>query len=115
MKLATLEVSENPVTDLSPLNHMPLEHLAADDCGSLVDFDTLATLHRLSHLTLKNTLINDLSDLKGLPLTTLNVSGTPVTDLTPLSGMKLTSLHVRSKDKLTAASLTLLEQLQKKG
>jgi hypothetical protein len=35
----------------------------------------------------------DLSPLKGMPLTVLNITGTRVSDLSPLRDMKLTTLH----------------------
>jgi Leucine-rich repeat (LRR) protein len=44
-------------------------------------------------LVFESTTISDLSPLKGLKLTTLNMSASPVADLSPLKGMKLTYLH----------------------
>jgi Leucine-rich repeat (LRR) protein len=70
MQLVRLDVGRTPVSDLSPLEGMPLTNLSCNSCGKVVN----------------------LSPLRGMPLTRLDISGTRVTDLSPLQGMPLGSL-----------------------
>jgi Leucine-rich repeat (LRR) protein len=111
MKLRYLKFETGIVSDLAPLKGMPLETLAVwgkvfdlsplkgmklvnlylpglktDDLTALSDMKTLKDLA----IDLSN--ISDLSALRGLNLTGLNLSATQVSDLSPLQGMKLTWL-----------------------
>jgi tRNA A-37 threonylcarbamoyl transferase component Bud32/WD40 repeat protein len=64
LRLARLDVSNNPVADLAPLRRMPL-----------------------AVLVLRNTAITDLEPVRSCPLRSLDVSGsTRLTDLSPLAG-----------------------------
>jgi serine/threonine protein kinase/Leucine-rich repeat (LRR) protein len=62
------------VTDLLPLRGMRLSSLCLRSCKK----------------------VKDLSPLRNMPLTALDIAGTEVEDLTPLQGMKLTNLDLRS-------------------
>jgi Leucine-rich repeat (LRR) protein len=109
MKLRYLRFENGRVSDISPLKGMPLETLTV--WGKVYDLSPLkgmklVTLHlpgiktddltplsdmmTLNNLSISDTAISDLSALKGLKLTVLNVAGTQVSDLSPLKGMKLT-------------------------
>ncbi len=59
-----LELKKTSITDLSPIQGLPLKTLNADGCP-----------------------ISDLSPLRGMPLRSVNVSSTKVTGLEPLRGM----------------------------
>src|SRR5438552_2698723 len=53
--------------------------------------------------------VSDLSPLKGMPLTTLNLWGCSVRDLTPLQGMSLTEIWFAPK--LIGKGLDVLRQM----
>ena len=87
----SLNLSALPVSDLSPLQGMPLDAL----------FIPL-------------TRVSDLSPLRGMALTYLDVSDTPVSDLSVLKGMPLKWLRCdfqRERDAELLRSLTTLEQI----
>jgi serine/threonine protein kinase/Leucine-rich repeat (LRR) protein len=111
MKLRYLKFEQGSVSDLSPLVGMPLDTLTVwakvSDLSPLKgmklvnlylpaintdDLTALSDMKTLKDLSISDTEISDLSALKGLKLTHLDVSGTRVTDLSPLKGMKLTGL-----------------------
>jgi Leucine-rich repeat (LRR) protein len=78
------------VTDLSPLEGMPLQMLWLN--GTPVrDITPLRGLPLVS-LTLADTKVADISPLKGHPMQRLHIAGTEVTDLSPLQWMQLTRL-----------------------
>jgi internalin A len=54
------------------------------------DLTAVAGLKKLELLDVSRSPVSDLTPLKGLNLTTLNLYGTQVSDLSPLKGMKLT-------------------------
>lgn len=87
------------VTNLSPLQALPSlrrlhVHGSAPGKGKLVSLHTLGNL-KLIELDCGACQIADLSPLKDMPLTYLNVSGnTRVSDLGPLAKMSLTQLNV---------------------
>lgn len=69
MSLTALDCAGNPISDLSPLEGMPLQ--------------------RANFWTMK---VQSLSPLKGMPLTFLNCGANPITDLSPLKGLPLNDL-----------------------
>ncbi len=71
LPLKYLDLTELPITDLSPLTGMPL-----------------------NELYLEGTQVQSLEPLRGLPLRILRMEHTPVTDLSPLAGMPLEQLNV---------------------
>jgi hypothetical protein len=96
------------VTDVSPLQNMPLRSLILQGC-SISDLSSLKGMP-LTSLSLSGSYghgskITDLSPLKGMPLTSLNLCCCDqITDLSPLKGMLLTSLDLRSCGKVTDLS-----------
>jgi Leucine-rich repeat (LRR) protein len=91
MNLRVLNCDSIRASDLTPLKGMPLEVLVLGRKAE--DLNILAGMNTLEHLCFERTTISDISPLKGLKLTTINMSGSPVSDLSPLTGMKLTFLH----------------------
>jgi hypothetical protein len=69
-----------------PLQYLNLGHVPVSDLSLLKDMTTLHTL------VLDDTLVTDLSVLKGLPLKSLRIQSTRVSDLSPLQGMPLEEL-----------------------
>ncbi len=88
MKLRHLRCENGKVSDLSPLKGMPLETLYLPGMKT-DDLTALSDMKNLRDLDISSTAISDLSALKGLKLTGLNLAGTQVSDLSPLKGMKL--------------------------
>jgi serine/threonine protein kinase len=78
-----------PLTDLSPLNGMPL-----------------------TELTLAQAKVSDLSPLKGVPLRQLTLFGTNVSELTPLADMPLDELVLRES---LVSDLTPIRRLKLKS
>jgi len=84
------DLSKAKLSDLSPLERLPLRVLACD--GTAVsDLSPLKGMP-LDTLSCSQTLVTDLSPLQGLPLTALSCKVTQVSDLSPLKGMALTYL-----------------------
>jgi Leucine-rich repeat (LRR) protein len=71
------------VTDLKPLEGMPLSYLNISEM-LVSDLSTVASLKSLQWLVLDSTPVSDLRPLRGLPLERISMLGTRVTDLTPL-------------------------------
>lgn len=90
----TLNLQKRPaVTDLTPLQGVPIEVLDVGGCP-VRDLAPLAGLP-LTSLTANGIPVTDLSPLAGLRLTSLYLPGTPVKDLAPLAGMPLNLLNLR--------------------
>jgi Leucine-rich repeat (LRR) protein len=91
-KLNCAHNGEGPgkLSDLSPLQGMPLSELVFDG----TEVWDLSPLHGmpLTKLAIANGPLRDLSPLKGMPLTALDFHNCPVCDLSPLNGMPLTHL-----------------------
>jgi serine/threonine protein kinase len=83
------------VTDLKPLQGVPLVRLDLNGCDKLQDLSPLRDMP-LTWLNLEGcTQVKDLSTLQGMPLTHLNLGFLgKVFDLTPLQGMTLTELNL---------------------
>jgi len=95
LPLSLLDAVDQPITDLRPLERMPLKALSID--GTRVqDLRPLQGMHTLKNLALRSSMITDLSPLRGLSLTWLDMTSSPVADLSPLRGMPLTCLRVRN-------------------
>jgi predicted Ser/Thr protein kinase len=96
-----LELPASGVSDLSPLRGLPglktlkcVGGFRSDNTtkdSRLLDLTSLKGL-KLTSLDISNTNIADLSPLKGMPLTELIIHNTPVCDLSPLKGMPLKRL-----------------------
>ncbi len=90
-----LQFNTYKVTDISPVRALPglrgLDFASGPNGGWLADLSPLKGV-KLTDLDLGNTQVSDLSPLKDMKLRGLNLAHTHVTDLSPLSGMKLTYL-----------------------
>lgn len=81
----THKVENNVVTELS---------FATSAVTNLTPVRALTGLKRLTCAGGAGGILADVSPLKGMQLTHLDISANPVSDLTPLQGMPLTSLHI---------------------
>ena len=96
LPLVMLGISECPVTDLSPLTGMPLEQLSAQET-KVMDLTPLAK-SRLRELYLLGSPVADLAPLAELPITQLNLVDTKVTDLADVRKMPLHTLWIGSTE-----------------
>jgi Leucine-rich repeat (LRR) protein len=92
------------VSDLSPLAGMSSLRRLRLDHNPVRDLSPLRGL-KLTHLDLRGTDVKDLSPLKGMPLQRLVLDQTPAEDLRPLLGMPLQHLDI---DGTPAGDLTPL-------
>jgi len=90
MPIKSLNLGGCPVQDLSPLRGMPLTTLLLGQSG-VKDLSPLAGM-RLTRLDLGLTPVQDISPLRGMPLTSLTLGNTRVQDLSPLAGMQLSEI-----------------------
>lgn len=94
LPLESINCLYSDVTDLAPLQGMPLKYLCIWSWrGS--DLSPLRGM-ALDYLNCGNSDVRDLTPLKGMPLTMLCVNITRVSDLSPLTGMKLRELMVEN-------------------
>lgn len=94
--LRTLDVSGcEQLSDLSPINLMPLEELNASGTD-VDDLSVIKSLKRLRKLDLSNCeLLTDLSELQGLTnIVELNLAGSAVDSVAPLRGIPFTHLDI---------------------
>ncbi len=91
--LKFLQCTQGPLSDLSPLQGMPLVALGLF-ATQVRDLEPLRDM-KLSSLDLNGCrLVRDLGPLKGMPLTRLHLDFSQVRDLDPLQGMPLTHLYI---------------------
>ena len=95
MQLTTLNCSNTQVSDLSPLQGMPLTNLDCDHAGVR---PVAAARDATDDSDCDRTQVSDLSPLQGMPLTNLYCYNTPVSDLSPLQGMNLTDVAFTPKN-----------------
>jgi len=107
-KVADVRMEHCEVTDLSPVQGMPLRSLV---CGHnpLTDLSPIKGMP-LETLFIWATKVTDLSPVKGMRLKRFSASGTPITDLAPLAGM--TTLETLSIDGSRVTDLTPLKGLK---
>lgn len=91
MPLVSLDIYDTRVSDLSPLTGMPLKNLSCSHTR-VTDLSPLRGM-QLVTFHCSRTGVSDLSPLAGMPLTTLDVNETKVSSLSPLKGMPLTVLN----------------------
>jgi len=91
MPLSELTIAGTKVQHLSPLHGAPLRYL--DGADGITDLTPLKGMP-LDILYLDNAKVHDLSALRGAPLTHLLLGNSVVSDLTPLIGMPLKHLHL---------------------
>ena len=94
MPLKALDMFEvRGVSDLSPLEGMPLGYLNLTGLP-IYDIPVVRKLQSLTKLILDDTLVTDLESLRGRQLETLSFVGTGIKDLSPLAGMPLAMLRL---------------------
>jgi hypothetical protein len=86
-----LNMSGMAITNLTPLAGVAVDHICFRRCTHLRDLTPLKGL-QLTGLNLDGTRVDDLSPLAGMPLRTLTMSGTQVSNLAVLATMPLTYL-----------------------
>jgi hypothetical protein len=94
-----VEVQANPkgLKDLSPFRAVPgLKTLILNGDGATSSIADLSGLKgmQLTRLELSYAPVKDLTPLSGMPLTRLSIFSAPVTDLAPLKGMPLETLAI---------------------
>ncbi len=116
--LLELDLSDTPISDLSPIREFPLECLKARKTrvktldsiqGSVLarnlrevflsdtdisDLSPLADCVNLEILGVANTLVSSLETLRDLPIKHLYIAGTAVTNLAPLKNLPLKQLYL---------------------
>ncbi|MFM9965144.1 MAG: protein kinase domain-containing protein [Planctomycetaceae bacterium] len=106
-----LRIDSNDVTNLSPLRELKgLRKLDLYGVPSPAGWPKLSDISQLQGLPLTSLIlghqpIEDITPLKGMPLVSLNLGATKVKDLSPLKGMSLTFLHVQGSPVLDLGPL----------
>jgi hypothetical protein len=90
-RIGRLDLSKCDVTDLSPLQGLPLDWLFLEDNPRLADISALRGMP-LQKLYLSRTRVENLGPLRGAPLEELNLLGARVKDLSPLAECPLKML-----------------------
>ncbi len=88
--ITDLNISENRISQIQPLEKLPLERLLARD-NRISDLTPLKGIP-LKRLDLGRNPISSIAPLKNLALEILKLDDTNISDLTPLKGMPLTVL-----------------------
>lgn len=99
--LTSLELRENRITDLSPVQNLEkLEYLSLSDNKNLADIKELKGLSKLSMLSLDGNSLKDISALKDLKgLETLNLSNNQIVNIDALSELtKLQFLNISNNE-----------------
>ncbi|HZZ26983.1 MAG TPA: hypothetical protein VFE46_03160 [Pirellulales bacterium] len=98
LPLKILNLRDTKVTDLSPLRSPVLRDALREIRlwkTKIADFSPIAECKNLEVFDASDTLLPDLSVVKGMKLRTLNVERTSVTDIAPLTGMPLEDVYLR--------------------
>jgi len=90
-----MNAMRNSWSNLNVLRGLRLERLRVGNSDT-TDLLPLSEMKTLTHLDVRDSKVDDLSPLHGLPLQSLNLYGNPVKDLAPLHGMPLTFLLIAS-------------------
>ncbi|NRA67750.1 MAG: hypothetical protein HRU19_24930 [Pseudobacteriovorax sp.] len=90
-RLASVNVSRNPITDLTAFANLErLETLIATDIAGVTSLSTLAGANSLTELNVSQTGITNLTGLEGFTsLQTLDISNTDVADVSALSAITM--------------------------
>ncbi len=107
MQLRSLHMPNSKVSDLSPLSNMVALENADFQNTRVTDISPLQGIP-LRYLSLSNTGITDISPLTGAPLIRLRLSESPVLDLSPLEGMPLEALYC---DRTSVADYEVIKAL----
>jgi hypothetical protein len=109
LALVQLDCRYTRVTDLAPLEGMPLTYFSAHGSHDLADLAPLRGLP-LDHLVVAGSKVGDLSPLRGMPLVHLDCAATQIRDLSPLAGMM--ALQYLNCDSTQVADLGPLRGMQ---
>ena len=93
LKLRYIDFGATQVADLSPLNDMPLVEVRFGGTP-VFNLSPLREMRSLKVIRCPATTVADLSPLKGLNLSVVDIWKTAVSDLSPLREMKLTYLDI---------------------
>lgn len=109
-RLRWLSITDNPITDLTPLKELTaLQSLNLSNTG-VVDLTTIKGLIALQSLEFSHTEVSDLAAIEGLTaLQSLYCSATKVSNLAAIEG--LTNLHLLACGETLITDLTPLKQL----
>lgn len=92
--LHTLVADQQQITDISPLEKLPLENLSLC-CNPITDLSPLQNMESLETLYVDETNISDLSALKEkVHLRELGIKDTQITDMQPLEGLGIEKLFM---------------------
>ena len=113
-RIGALDLSKCDITDLSPLEGLPIVQLYLEENERLSDISALRGMP-LQELYLSNTRVENIGPLRGAPLTKFNAVGTRIKDLSPLESCPIEMLWLTDcpvKDisplkKVPLVSLTL--------
>ena len=107
--IETLALSNNLITDLSPLTEMPCLSKLYVKGNPISDISPLSAIPTLTLLDIGNTPVIDLSPIGGSNLQTVWMNDTPIADYSPLLSMpQLKTLWV---SQLDAKALSICSQL----
>lgn len=111
LELTTVDLYQQPIDDISPLEGMPLEHLKLTKTN-VTELSPLEGMP-LKTLDLIDTPVTDISVVTSLDLEILWLRGSRVRDLSPLAGQKLESLDVQNTDVTSIAVAPRIEGLER--
>lgn len=94
MNLVTADFSHTSFRNMAMMRVTFLESLNLEDTSE-TRLTNLRGCTRLKSLNIANTMIRDISPLKGLALERLNISNTKIQDINPISEMELQDLAMR--------------------
>ena len=116
LPLERLQLAGNNVVDLSPLESLPLLTSLNLDGNPVMDITPLSRLARLQVLDASYTHIYDLSPLAGLhALEYLYVNNAKLTDVSPLAGLNLKACFVKNNQITDFSPLDGVEELYTHG
>jgi len=110
-KVTEAYLERTNVSDLSPLQELPLQKLYLNDT-KVRDLSPLKDVP-VRFLNLKGTPVSDVGPLEGKTLNTLWLNDTKVTDLTPLKESELVSLDISGTPVTDLSPLSEMESLQR--
>jgi Leucine-rich repeat (LRR) protein len=113
-KLNSLTLSDNPISDISPISDLNITSLTISN-NPISDISPIGNLKKLDYLSLHDNNISDISPIGNVKtLTTLNLSSSTVSDISVLSNLEnLSTLYLRYLNSVTDFSpLEDLEKLQ---
>ena len=107
--IETLVLSDNLITDLSPLTEMPCLSKLYLNGNPITDISILNQIPTLKILDIGSTYVTDLSPINGINLQKLWLNDTPIADYSPL--LSLNQLETLWVSRLNAQALSICSQL----